>query len=77
MVETITAKVNRDIILEKVKDKLKTDELTDFVMALIDQVAFACLMDGDYRDEYTDAALVAYDVQTDPIPPSVLDEMLE
>lgn len=74
MSEANTAKTNRDIIREKVKDTLKTDELTDFVMDLIDTVALACLMDGDYREEYIEAALAACDVQTDSTPPSVLDD---
>ena len=50
---------NRDKIREQVKDEVMGTGTTDFIMKLIDHAVFACLMDGDYRNEYTEAALKA------------------
>lgn len=52
-------KSNRDKIREQVKDELMHDGVTDYIMQLMDNAVFASLMDSDYREEYTAAALKA------------------
>ena len=52
-------KSNRDKIRELVKDELMHDGVTDYVMQLMDNAVFASIMDSDYREEYTAAALKA------------------
>ena len=58
---------NRDKIREQVKDEVMCTGTTDFIMKLIDDAVFACLMDSEYRNEYTGAALKAFN-ETDPTP---------
>ena len=59
-------KSNRDKIRELIKDELMHDGVTDYMMQLMDDAVFACLMDGDYREEYTAAALKAQNETATP-----------
>lgn len=58
---------NRDKIREQVKDEVMGTGTTDFIMKLIDDAVFSCLMDSEYRNEYTEAALKAIN-ETAPTP---------
>lgn len=52
-------KSNRDEIRQKIKDEVMGTGATDYIMGLVDNAVFACLMDSEYREEYTVSALEA------------------